>query len=29
MNEIWIVLGILAIWFALQVWLLPKFGVST
>lgn len=29
MYEIGILFGILAIWFALQVWILPRFGVET
>lgn len=29
MNEILIFLGIIAIWFALQLWILPKMGVPT
>ena len=28
MEIVWI-LGFLAVWFALQMWILPKFGVST
>jgi hypothetical protein len=27
--EILIPLGVLVVWFLLQVWILPKFGVST
>ncbi len=27
--EIWIVLGILALWLVLQVWILPALGVPT
>ena len=27
--EVVAVLGILLIWFALQAWILPRFGVST
>jgi len=27
--EIFVILGIIAMWFALQLWILPRFGVST
>jgi len=27
--DIWIVLGIVAVWIILQKWILPKMGVST
>jgi hypothetical protein len=27
--EILVILGILVCWFALQMWILPRFGVST
>jgi hypothetical protein len=29
MNDIWIPLAVLAAWFVLNAWVLPKFGVST
>lgn len=29
MNDFWIVLLVVAVWFFLQVYLLPKLGVST
>lgn len=29
MYEILIVVGFVALWFVLQMWVLPKFGVST
>ena len=29
MSEILIVLGIILVWFLLQVYVLPKFGIST
>ncbi len=29
MWELGIAIGVLAFWFALQVWILPKMGVST
>lgn len=27
--EGWWILGLVALWFALQIWILPKLGVST
>ena len=27
--EIWFILGVLALWLALQLWILPAFGVPT
>jgi len=27
--EIFVVLGVLVVWIALQTWILPRFGVST
>jgi hypothetical protein len=27
--EIFVMVGIIALWFALQMWILPRFGVST
>ena len=29
MKDLWIVLIFLGVYFALQLWILPKFGVST
>lgn len=29
MNEWWFFLAFLAAWFALQAWILPRFGVQT
>ncbi len=29
MNEVLIMLGVLALWFALQVWILPAMGIGT
>ncbi len=29
MTELLIMLGIIGVWFALQMWILPRFGVST
>ncbi len=29
MKDIFIVVGMLAVWFALQMWILPRFGVNT
>jgi hypothetical protein len=29
MNDFWIVLLVVAVWFFLQAYLLPKLGVST
>ncbi len=29
MNEVLVILGIVAAWLALQLWILPMFGVST
>jgi len=29
MNDTWIPLAVLAAWFVLNAWVLPKFGVST
>lgn len=29
MEKIWIVVGIIALYFALQLWILPAFGVPT
>jgi hypothetical protein len=29
MNEIWILLGVVAIWFVLNRWILPRLGVPT
>lgn len=28
-SGIWLVLGFAALWFVLNAWVLPKFGVST
>jgi len=27
--EIFIILGVVVVWLALQMWILPRFGVST
>lgn len=29
MKDMFIVVGMLAVWFALQMWILPRFGVNT
>jgi hypothetical protein len=29
MNELWIFVAFIIAWFALQAWILPKFGIST
>lgn len=29
MMDVLILLGLLALWFALQMWILPRFGVRT
>lgn len=29
MKEMWIPIIILVVWLVLQLWLLPKFGIST
>jgi hypothetical protein len=29
MNELYFVLGFLALWIALQAWILPSFGIET
>jgi hypothetical protein len=29
MESIWILIVAIAVWFFLQAWLLPKFGIST
>ena len=29
MDKIWIVVGMIALYFALQLWILPAFGVPT
>jgi hypothetical protein len=29
MNELLTIFGFVALWFALQLWILPKMGVST
>lgn len=29
MSEIWILLGVVAIWFVLNRWILPRLGVPT
>jgi hypothetical protein len=29
MDSIWILIIFVAVWIFLQVWLLPKFGIST
>lgn len=29
MNSFWILTGILVLWFALNRWILPRFGVKT
>lgn len=29
MNDGWWLLAFLAVWFILQIWILPKMGVST
>lgn len=29
MEKIWIVVGMVALYFALQLWILPAFGIST
>jgi len=29
MNDLMIILLVVAVWVFLQVWLLPKFGIST
>lgn len=29
MNEMWIMFAILAGWIALQMWILPRFGIET
>jgi hypothetical protein len=27
--ELFVFLGIVAVWFVLQIWVLPRFGIST
>jgi len=27
--DIWIILGVVAVWIILQKWILPKMGIST
>lgn len=27
--ELWLIVAFVAVWFALQMWILPKMGVST
>jgi len=29
MNDLWLPLAVIAGWMALQLWILPKMGVST
>ena len=29
MNDIWLLIGFVVIWFFIQGWLLPRLGVST
>jgi hypothetical protein len=29
MNDFWIVLAVIGVWFLLQAYILPKLGVST
>jgi hypothetical protein len=29
MSDVWLILAIAAIWIVLNVWVLPRFGVST
>jgi len=29
MTDVLVLLGIVAVWFALQMWILPRFGVQT
>lgn len=29
MTDILLIFGFLALWFALQIWILPRFGVQT
>ncbi len=29
MNDLWILLGIVAVWFVVNRWVLPRLGVST
>lgn len=29
MNELLMILGFLVIWLALQMWILPRFGIQT
>lgn len=29
MNDIWILLAIVAVWFVVNRWVLPRLGVST
>ncbi len=29
MGDLWILLGVLAVWFVLNRWILPRLGVST
>ena len=28
-RDLLLLAGVLAVWFALQMWILPKFGIST
>ena len=29
MNELWLPIVVIAAWFVLNAWVLPKFGIST
>ena len=29
MKELWPLLAVIGLWFVLQAWVLPRFGVST
>ena len=29
MTDVWLILAVVAIWIVLNLWVLPKFGVST
>ena len=29
MNDIWLSIVVIAAWFVLNAWVLPKFGIST
>lgn len=29
MKDIFVIIGVFAVWLALQLWILPRFGVNT